>query len=685
MKRYIRMFLGFLTVCMLLSGCNKEKVEKEAGSEKNQLLGMESQEELYRETDYLELPIRKEDGGSKFLAGSNSYKADCMYSIESYQKEDDRYHKLTRFSYLDKDINCWTVDISEQPFTYGYFAGLDAKGKGEQYALFLEMDTTFQKIDKYWCVKLGIDAVIKSAVALEMPVWDERPSAFGYGEDGKIVLVNSEGTGQAVFDKKGALLEEAIYSLPEYAKDAEQIFSVEGAERYYTTWRGLQRHNGEQEELLVSLKGAGIANVSGVSVMSDSLILLWGGDADKVEVYAITPITQEEMQEREEIVIADIAGKGQSELVKAAAAAFSRTNENTKIVYESDKDAEAYRTRIMADVMNGGGPDMLWVTREDMDLLQEKGALLELSKMLSEDIKEQIWPAVLELGTVEGQYVGIAPEVNIHAFMVSKEILQSPEWSWEKFLTVAQKIQPALTVSIGETLPKPEGSIRTLLFPNLENFGLVNMDERSCHFDSEEFKEFLKQCKKNLSMGKELDIAGMLQSGECLVSSQSITGIYQYDLIQSQFEESCEYVDNGYIDSEAFLVVNKKTTDTDTISAFVEHLLSMENQMNRVNDNRIREDAVRNSIEMWEMDDGTIMLLSASEGYGGAVLSIREDGSNRVEEYIAFLRNCKAYPRQNKVINRIIEEEVNAYFYGNRSVDAVTENIQNRVELYLEE
>ena len=441
----------------------------------------------------------------------------------------------------------------------------------------------------------------------------------------------------------------------------------------------------EGEELLVSLKGAGIANVSGVSVMSDSLILLWGGDADKVEVYAITPITQEEMQEREEIVIADIAGKGQSELVKAAAAAFSRTNENTKIVYESDKDAEAYRTRIMVDVMNGGGPDMLWVTREDMDLLQEKGALLELSKMLSEDIKEQIWPAVLELGTVEGQYVGIAPEVNIHAFMVSKEILQSPEWSWEKFLTVAQKIQPALTVSIGETLPKPEGSIRTLLFPNLENFGLVNMDERSCHFVSEEFKEFLKQCKKNLSMGKELDIAGMLQSGECLVSSQSITGIYQYDLIQSQFEESCEYVDNGYIDSEAFLVVNKKTTDTDTISAFVEHLLSMENQMNRVNDNRIREDAVRNSIEMWEMDDGTIMLLSASEGYGGAVLSIREDGSNRVEEYIAFLRNCKAYPHQNKVINRIIEEEVNAYFYGNRSVDAVTENIQNRVELYLEE
>lgn len=65
-------------------------------------------------------------------------------------------------------------------------------------------------------------------------------------------------------------------------------------------------------------------------------------------------------------------------------------------------------------------------------------------------------------------------------------------------------------------------------------------------------------------------------------------------------------VSNGYINSEVLLVVNKKTTNTDIVSAFVEHLLSMENQMNRVNDNRIRENAVRNSIEMLEMDEGMI-------------------------------------------------------------------------------
>ena len=52
---------------------------------------------------------------------------------------------------------------------------------------------------------------------------------------------------------------------------------------------------------------------------------------------------------------------------------------------------------------------MLWVTGEDMEMLEEKGLLADLRDYLSEETLGQIFPGVIEAGTVNDRLVGIFP------------------------------------------------------------------------------------------------------------------------------------------------------------------------------------------------------------------------------------------------------------------------------------
>ena len=54
---------------------------------------------------------------------------------------------------------------------------------------------------------------------------------------------------------------------------------------------------------------------------------------------------------------------------------------------------------------------MLLLSRNDIALLAEKGYLCDLSALIPEDIKTQMIPAVLELGTVNGRLVALTPQV----------------------------------------------------------------------------------------------------------------------------------------------------------------------------------------------------------------------------------------------------------------------------------
>ena len=56
----------------------------------------------------------------------------------------------------------------------------------------------------------------------------------------------------------------------------------------------------------------------------------------------------------------------------------------------------------MAELMSGQGPDILYVSAENMELLGQKGLLADLRGYISEESLNKVIPGVLKLGMDNG-------------------------------------------------------------------------------------------------------------------------------------------------------------------------------------------------------------------------------------------------------------------------------------------
>ncbi len=68
------------------------------------------------------------------------------------------------------------------------------------------------------------------------------------------------------------------------------------------------------------------------------------------------------------------------------------------------------------------------------------------------------------------------------------------------------------------------------------------------------------------------------------------------------------------------------------------------------------------------------------------VLDVKPDGTPWLEEYLAFIETCEPEPSwRHTPIGRILSEEVQPYFAGDKNAEDVAKIIQSRVQMYLEE
>lgn len=121
-------------------------------------------------------------------------------------------------------------------------------------------------------------------------------------------------------------------------------------------------------------------------------------------------------------------------------ARFSRNYLQYDIFMDSEEDdIETYRTRIMADIMSGGSPDILCVSLEDMEILAEAGALVPIDELVSEETLGNLLPNVLQFGTYEGKLTGIIPFITAQTLITSENIWSGDSWSLDDVLKLAEE------------------------------------------------------------------------------------------------------------------------------------------------------------------------------------------------------------------------------------------------------
>ncbi len=486
----------------------------------------------------------------------------------------------------------------------------------------------------------------------------------------------------------------------------ESVYGVQGSDIYYEAWEGIVKWDISTGDRVLVYH----FDQDCISRIYRTMLVLREGQPPVLRMYGtvnketedwLVALSAKEPEPGEAIRIAGLVQPGVTMFDgKSAAGAMSRKYRNTGFVYETYENAdqinyqsafdssylEDYRTRIFAELAAGGGPDILFVSLQDMRLLQEQGYLLDLRRVLSEESLNRILPNVIEMGTVDNTLVGLAPAVQTTTAITMKSIWDQDTWTLEDVLDLMDTGEFTGVMCQGTSRFAPQAVIKLLTGFGLMDSSLVDWETGKSYFDSDHFIRLLhvvKDCN-----GIPWNQETWLGTGGCPMQLGGL-GISSINEFYDQYgEDYCvvgipSIAGNGnYISCGGVLAVNRKVSDPEAAAAFFEYLLGEEIQDSK---RMISEKSILKispeDIEYREEGGERKAYWKDQE------LRIKEDGTTTFDDYAAYLESCVPSPiiAEEDIIKSIVWEEAEAYINGDKSVEEVAGIIHSRVQIYLDE
>ena len=438
------------------------------------------------------------------------------------------------------------------------------------------------------------------------------------------------------------------------------------------------KDNTMEELFRLSENGVNNGRGTGLFLTDDGEFLLCRITDEDSYVYVLT---DREPENNAEIRLSCVLHPIGIDDIQRRASTFASETGNIPVVLEKVEETyqEDYRNRIFAELTAGKGPEIMWLSREDMELLAEKVALCDLSDMIPEDIKEKMIPAALELGMVDGKLVGFTPQVEFETLITADKTWAEDSWSISDLMKFAEsKEHLEALASDWLSIMGPSSLLYWVLLRDINDSPFLDLEQGVSHFDSQEFIQLLELCKKygryDTSMDKDERIM-MLREGKIAASWTSFDSPISFAKVMTDHGGDCHVVgfptnsgSGNYMISYSggYLAVNANAEHKKEIAEFIAYLLDYDYQF-KVSGCSVRLDVIQNFDNKY------------SYSY------TKPDGTTWLKEFLDFLENCEPEPVMPEQIGDIIYEEVKAYFNGDKSAAEAANIIHNRVQLYLDE
>ena len=371
----------------------------------------------------------------------------------------------------------------------------------------------------------------------------------------------------------------------------------------------------------------------------------------------IVPLVENQPEEEGTIRVADLAGKGG--IIEVGTTEASMEHPSLRFTYEN-ASTEEKRTRVLAELTQGEGPDILFVSMEDYDTLAGKGVLQDMNPMLSGELREQLLPGVLEIGNRDGQLLGMPVGVNVEAFAAMRGKLQGSKDTLEELISLmeAGELTAALrSPYIMTNYLDPEMTVYMLTQYSLNKSFLIDWEKGVSHFDDKRFVQLLKLAQEDMSRNvtKEWQDTDLIWA-YIFIENDLVDFVTHMEKANMELIGPDGSVGNGYLSPDGgLLVINKNSTNKEAARLYLEVLLGrkIQTQTNKL--------CLR--VRKIEPEEDSKELLKAKE----------------------FLESCQVEPRTYTHISRIIAEELNTMYEDGKEAEQVAESIHRRVQLYLDE
>lgn len=380
------------------------------------------------------------------------------------------------------------------------------------------------------------------------------------------------------------------------------------------------------------------------------------------------------------------------ERVKAGAAlAGSRMGCTCSIEKPDAGNEKEFRDRILTQMVSGEGPDILYVSRADARLLQEKGLLADLEQIVPEEALSRMIPGAVELGKVDGVMTGIPSGVAARSLLVDRGVYEGDTWTLEELLDLmfTGRLEGRILMNSRTSYYYPLAVVRILVDYSLEDSFLIDWEAMECHFEDERFVRFL-ECAAQYGDGSRNGQAGEGEGPAGRLVEASIGSLRALEYFQgSRNLGDSHYIgfptrkgSGSYLDTDGLLVVRKDPENPDAVSKFFEIYLGDKVQIDTedfvafydlpvvyIPTDQIRFDEERENAWFREIQ-----------------VPVFQDGTTALEEANEFLSRCTAAPESYPFLEEIIYEELSHYFEeDDRTAQDTAEVIDNRIQLYLDE
>lgn len=390
--------------------------------------------------------------------------------------------------------------------------------------------------------------------------------------------------------------------------------------------------------------------------------------------------------------------------VKSGIRFYERTHPHTKIQlkeFVGEQDKEQKKGQLYAKLSSSNGPDLIYMGRTDMLYFAEKGCLLDLSDIITEETEDVFFTGIKTGGSWNDGWYMIPTSVNVSAVYVNRDCYSDGKWEMNDLINIIKKREdegrPFEDIWLLYENHADSSELLQFFIDDVIHSEFVNIEEKKCDFESEKFGEILELCKHygkdekaRMPISRE-DRSEKLLQQEILCFSEPLLSFGHFSEVGASLGENANIVGmptnaaSGFqLTSMSGIAVNKDTKQLDAINDFLDCMFNQQYcASNPVNQIPTRRDCLENKISLdSDWAEQAVVYISKRESMR---VNRKADGTSFEKEYIDFLNQCIPYDERNNAIISIILEDAAPFFYGDKEAMEVQRIIQSRVKLYLEE
>ena len=455
-------------------------------------------------------------------------------------------------------------------------------------------------------------------------------------------------------------------------------------------------------------------NIKNYFPLSDEEFLVlsysYENNEGKVEIANIKKVKASTVREK---TVLRLACANTDDRIKKNIISFNKENKDYRVELDDYSHYENPAMQLGLDINSGKIPDILCIESLPVSQYIQKGLLTDLYPFMEKDEevnKEDFIDSICQATERDGKLYFMGSAFTMQSLIGSKKNLGDME-----ALTFSE--MKKLYDSVPENgefmrMMTKNNFITTMLSERLEDYIDWNTGEIS--FDSQEFIDLLEFANR---FPKEIDeehaskesTPTMVEKGTLMLDNLYIYGLDNIQMYAKMYKKAGGFQAIAYPSktgntglSISFngvaLAITEQCKEKNGAWEFVRLFLTYKNQKSDSSyygGMPTRKDAMEKALEYaaatkkYTDEDGTVVrpnnITIGFDDYTVDIGPLTKKEIETVRSMLNRISKCIAFDAASEEINKIIEEEAQAYFAGDKTAQEAAGLIQNRVKLYVSE